>query len=90
MKKDVINFIKGCHTCSRNKSVKHLAFGLLQPLPVPESRWTSLSMDFITDLPVSQTFDSIFVVKDRLTKNAHFLPCRKDIKSFVCMESQKI
>ena len=79
MKKDVVNFIKGCHICTRNKSVKHLPYGLLQPLPIPEARWTSVSMDFITDLPVSQKFDSIFVVKDRLTKNAHFIPCRKNI-----------
>ena len=36
-------------------------------------------MDFITDLPPSATFDAICVVVDRLTKMAHFIPCRKSI-----------
>jgi transposase InsO family protein len=34
-------------------------------------------MDFITDLPSSKAFNSIFVVVDRLTKMAHFMPCNK-------------
>ena len=79
MKKDIANFISGCYTCKRNKSTKHKKFGLLQPLPIPTQRWQALSMDFITDLPVSQGFDSLFVVKDRLTKQAHFIPCKKTI-----------
>jgi transposase InsO family protein len=36
-------------------------------------------MDFIVDLPKSKSFDSIFVVVDRLTKMAHFVPCNKTI-----------
>ena len=77
MKKDIANFISGCYTCKRNKSTKHKKFGLLQPLPIPTQRWQALSMDFITDLPESQSFDSLFVVKDRLTKQAHFILYKK-------------
>jgi hypothetical protein len=49
--------------------------GLLQPLPVPEWKWEEVTMDFVTGLPLSQTKkDAIWVVVDRLTKSAHFIP----------------
>ena len=54
-------------------------YGLLQPLPILEKPWSSISMDFIVDLPESKTFDSIFVVVDRLTKMAYFVPCNKSV-----------
>eukprot|EP00253_Pinus_taeda_P029936 PITA_29936 len=46
--------------------------GLLQPLPIPEGKWDSISMDFITRLPMVQGKDCIFFVVDRLKKYAHF------------------
>jgi hypothetical protein len=45
---------------------------LLQPLPILEQKWESISMDFITGLPLVQGKDCIYVVVDRLTKFAHF------------------
>jgi hypothetical protein len=52
---------------------KHaLPAGLLQPLPIPENKWESISMDFITDLPKVQCKDCIYVVVNRLTKFSHF------------------
>ncbi|XP_012458151.1 uncharacterized protein LOC105778935 [Gossypium raimondii] len=47
--------------------------GLLQPLPVPERPWESLSMDFIIGLPKSESFGSILVVVDRFSKYATFI-----------------
>ena len=47
------------------------------PLSVPEGPWQSISMDLITDLPKSEGFDLIFVVVDRFSKEAHFIPCKK-------------
>jgi hypothetical protein len=46
---------------------------------VSKGPWLSLSMNFITDLSLVNRKDSIFVVVDRLTKMAHFIPCNKTI-----------
>lgn len=60
--------------CARNKPLRTKPFGPLQPLPVPERPWSSLSMDFIEKLPASDNFDSILVVVCRFTKMAVFIP----------------
>nr|GEU87495.1 putative ribonuclease H-like domain-containing protein [Tanacetum cinerariifolium] len=55
------------------------ASGLLQPLDIPVWKWDEISMDFVTELPRTQRrHDAIWVVVDRLTKSAYFLPIRKD------------
>ena len=77
----VENYIRSCDACCRSKCPRHRPYGLLQPLPVPDGPWKSISMDFITDLPSSKGFDSILTVVDRFTKMTHFLPCTKTINS---------
>jgi hypothetical protein len=75
----VKEFIQSCDTCTRGKVLQHRPYGLLHPLPVPKGPWLSLSMDFITNLPLANRKDSIFVVVDWLTKMAHFIPCTKAV-----------
>ena len=79
MWKSVKEYVTTCDICSRSKIPRHRPYGLLRPLQIPEKPWKSISMDFIVDLPPSKGFDSIFVVVDRLTKMAHFVPCNKTV-----------
>ncbi|CAM8943168.1 unnamed protein product [Rhodiola kirilowii] len=71
---DVQQFIRSCATCQRSKYDRSAYPGLLQPLPIPEAIWSDISMDFIEGLPLSFGNSVIFVVVDRLSKAAHFMP----------------
>ncbi|VVT58414.1 uncharacterized protein SAPINGB_P006194 [Magnusiomyces paraingens] len=73
MFRNIKRFIQSCDNCLHNKPEQRKTQGLLQPLEVPENRWSSVSMDFITGIPMSEDFDMILVVVDRLTKRAHFI-----------------
>jgi hypothetical protein len=66
-----MHHIKECTICQVNKYEHTHPIGLLQPLPIYEHKWESISMDFITGLPKAQGKDCIFVVLDKLTKFAH-------------------
>ncbi|MBW0594017.1 hypothetical protein O181_133732, partial [Austropuccinia psidii MF-1] len=73
------NYVSSCQQCSRNKNIHHKKFGLLKPLPIPSGPWICLSMDFITQLPLSNSFDSILVIVDRFSKMAVFIPTMSSI-----------
>ena len=73
MHKMVKQFIRECDICQRQKPDLAAYPGLLQPLPIPDKIWSSISMDFVERLPVSQGKTVIFVVVDRLSKYAHFI-----------------
>jgi hypothetical protein len=79
MWKSVKDYVTTCDICSCSRIPSHRPYGLLRPLPIPKKSWSSISMDFITDLSSSKAFDSIFVVVDRLTKMAHFIPYNKTV-----------
>ena len=75
MKKEIAAYVARYDNCSRVKAVHMKSAGLLQPLPIPGWKWEEISMDFITGLLVMQRgHDSIWVIVDRLTKSAHFIP----------------
>ena len=75
MDADIVSWIQVCTSCQRNKGRNQLPGGLLQPLPVPTRRWSDISMDFITHLPLTRSgHTAIFVVVDRLSKLMHFIP----------------
>ncbi|MBW0479875.1 hypothetical protein O181_019590 [Austropuccinia psidii MF-1] len=68
------DYVSSRQECSRNKNIHHKKFGLLKSLPVPNVPWMCLSMDFITQLPLSDSFDPIFVIVDKFSKMAVFIP----------------
>ena len=72
-------YVKSCDACQRNKVVRHASYRLLNPLPIPDKPWSSVSLDWITDLPPSHYHDAILVVVDRLTKQAIFIPTTKSM-----------
>ena len=69
------NFVRGCQVCPRIKSLPR-NYGLLHPLPIPNSSWEDIGMDHIVGLPLSNGFDAILTVVDRFSKMAHFIPAR--------------
>jgi hypothetical protein len=82
MKLEIASYVARCDTCQKVKAVHLRSAGELQPLPIPSWKWDDISMDFIVGLPrTSRGFDSIWVIVDRLTKSAHFIPVRKDYRA---------
>ncbi|XP_075473990.1 uncharacterized protein LOC142505051 [Primulina tabacum] len=77
MKSDIAKFISECLTCQQVKIEHQRPAGTLQSLPIPQWKWEHITMDFVTGLPrTPKGYNSIWVIVDRLTKSAHFLPVK--------------
>jgi hypothetical protein len=77
MKIEIARYVARCDTCKRVKAIHLKVAGQLQSLPIPTWKWEDISMDFIVGLPrTAKGYDSIWVIVDRLTKIAHFLPLK--------------
>jgi hypothetical protein len=75
MKRETTRYVSECDTCRKVKTNYMKPGGLLQLLSVPNWRWDDINMNFIVGLPLSaHKFDLIWVIVDRLTKSAHFIP----------------
>ena len=75
MQKQVRSFVACCDSCQRNKASTVKPAGKLSPLPIPGKKWESIGIDFVTQLPCTDTgFDAVMVVVDRLSKLVHFIP----------------
>lgn len=77
MKKQIAEFVKKCLTCQQIKAEHKQPSCLLQPLPIPVWKWEHITMHFVRGLPItSDGMDSIWIVVDRITKTAQFVPVR--------------
>ena len=74
----VRDYVDGCATCQSTK-IRPKTLVPLRPNQIPTDVWGVITMDFITDLPQSKGFDSLFVVVDRLSKATILAPCNKTI-----------
>ena len=84
LRKDVESYVKRCDVCLASKAVRHNPYGDLQSLPIPTHQWKDLSIDFVTGLPLSadwkgDSYDSILVIVNRLTKMVHYEPVKVTI-----------
>nr|GEU40079.1 putative reverse transcriptase domain-containing protein [Tanacetum cinerariifolium] len=81
MKRDIAEYVSKCLTCSKIKAERQKPSGLLQQPEILEWKSEKITMDLVTKLPKSSSgHDAIWVVVDRLTKSAHFIPIREDYK----------
>jgi hypothetical protein len=78
LKDNAKDYVKTCLTCQQNRTLNKKQASLLQPLPILERPWESVSMDFMVSLPPSTGFDAIMVVVDRFSKMAHFIPTKDE------------
>ena len=77
----VVEYLAHCLECQQVKVEHQHPVGLLQPLPILEWKWDTISMDFITGLPKNfRQHDSIMVVVENLSKAAHFIPDKSTYK----------
>ena len=75
LKKDVARFVSKCLTCQQVKAEHQAPSGMLQPLAILVWKWEKITMDFVMGLPKTlKGYNVVWVIVDRLTKSAHFLP----------------
>ncbi|GJW54389.1 putative reverse transcriptase domain-containing protein [Tanacetum coccineum] len=78
MKANIATYVSKCLTCAKVKAEHKRPSGLLVQPDIPEWKWDNITMDFVTKLPKSsQGYDTIWVIVDRLTKSAIFMPMRE-------------
>ncbi|GJV55666.1 putative reverse transcriptase domain-containing protein [Tanacetum coccineum] len=79
MKAEIATYVSKCLTCAKVKIEYQKPSGLLVQPEIPKWKWENITMDFVTKLPrTAAGQDTIWVIVDRLTKSAHFLPMRED------------
>ena len=74
MAESIKQYCKLCATYQRIKARTTKPPGTLYPLPKPSRSWDTMSMDFISSLPLADGYDSIATFVDTFTKQAHFVP----------------
>ncbi|GJX93047.1 putative reverse transcriptase domain-containing protein [Tanacetum coccineum] len=78
MKADIATYVSKCLTYAKVKAEHQRPSGLLVQPEIPQWKWDNITMDFVMKLPKSsQGYDTIWVIVNRLTKSAIFIPMRE-------------
>ncbi|GJZ94308.1 putative reverse transcriptase domain-containing protein [Tanacetum coccineum] len=78
MKAEMATYVSKCLMYAKVKAKYQKPSGLLVQPEIPQWKWEKITMDFVTKLPKrSSGHDTIWVIVDRLTKFAHFLPMKE-------------
>ncbi|GKB21294.1 putative reverse transcriptase domain-containing protein, partial [Tanacetum coccineum] len=78
IKADIATYVSKCVTCAKVKAEHQKPSGLLQQPEIPKWKWEKITMDFVFGLLRTPSgYDTIWVIIDRLTKSAHFMPMMK-------------
>ena len=75
----VAEYVKGCNLCNCTKTYPAPLVRKLMPNRIPDHHWQIISVDLITKLPWSHSYDTIMVVVDHLSKHAHAIPMTSDV-----------
>ena len=65
-------YVTGCDICQRMNNKPQQPYGPLLPNKVPEGPWEVITIDLITQLLSSNSYDAICMIVDRFTKHTHF------------------
>jgi len=74
MSRYIRQYVSICNLCLRTKPMRQVLVGELHPLQIPDSRWDTLSIDFVVELPSSSRHDAVMTVVDSVSKQVHFIP----------------
>jgi len=78
MDENINEYVHSWDVCQRNNVIRHKKHGLLEPLEVPIKPWTAICIDFIVGLAKSDGYTKLWVIVDRFSKMAHFIPLRTE------------
>ncbi|GJT17308.1 putative reverse transcriptase domain-containing protein [Tanacetum coccineum] len=82
MKADIATYVSKCLACTKVKAKHQKPSGLLQQPEILVWKWERITMDFVNGLLRTPSgYDTIWVIVDRMTKSAHFLPMKKTDRS---------
>ena len=83
MKKDVTEYVKGCSICQSRKNQSNKPKPPLFPIASDtyDTPFTSIAMDFIVKLPLSESYNTILMITDTFLKASIFIPCNESINA---------
>jgi len=79
MSRYIGQYVGTCALCLRTKPIRQALVGELHSLWIPDSRWDTLSVDFVVELPLSSRHDAMMTVVDSVSKRAHFIPTHRTV-----------